>query len=117
MGTYFQEVSNTKVATAELTNTGSCVCPFFEKKTPKAWKKSQTSNPQMFYIFEVLKIEQIFDFLLKEKFIKLPIDHKIPTIEELKGKDYYKYHNSYSHSTNACWAFKNISRHGISRFL
>ena len=79
MGTYFQEVSNTEVATTELTNTGSCVCPLLEKKAPKAWKKSQGSNPQVHYTFEVSKTEQIFDFLLKEKFIKLPIDHKIPT--------------------------------------
>ena len=40
MGTYFQEVSNTKVATVELTNSGSCVCPLLEKKAPEAWKKS-----------------------------------------------------------------------------
>ena len=36
MGTYFQEVSNTEVATAELTNTGSYVCPLLEKKAPEA---------------------------------------------------------------------------------
>ena len=34
MSTYFQEVSNTEVATAELTNTESCVCPLLEKKAP-----------------------------------------------------------------------------------
>ena len=81
MGTYFQEMSNNKVATTDLTNTRSCVCLLLEKKTLKAWQKSQTSNPQMQYIFEVSKIEQIFDFLLKEKFLKLPTGHKIPTTE------------------------------------
>ena len=45
MGTYFQEVSNTEVATVELTNTRSCVCPLLEKKAHEAWKKSQGSNP------------------------------------------------------------------------
>ena len=99
-------MSNTKVATAELTNTESCIYPFLEKKAPETWKKSQGSNPQVQYTFKVSKIDQIFNFLLKEKFIKLPVDHKIPTTEELKGKDYCKYHNSYSHTTNAYWVFK-----------
>ena len=40
MGTYFQEVSNTEVATAELINIGSCVCPLLKKKALEAWTKS-----------------------------------------------------------------------------
>ena len=36
MGTYFQEVSNTKIDVADLTNTRSCVCPLIEKKTLEA---------------------------------------------------------------------------------
>ena len=42
-------------------------------------------------------------------------DHKIPITEELKGKNYYKYHNSYSHSTNACWVFKNVVQDRINK--
>ena len=39
MGTYFQEVSNTEVAVADLVVTGSYVCPLLEKKAPETWKK------------------------------------------------------------------------------
>ena len=36
MGTYFQEVFNTEVATSELTNNGFYICPLLEKKTSEA---------------------------------------------------------------------------------
>ena len=97
IGTYFQEVSNTEVVVADLVVIGSCVCPLLEKKAPEGWKEPQGSNSQNQYTFEVSKTEQIFDFLLKENFIKLPPDYKIPSNKELKGKDYYKYHNLFNH--------------------
>ena len=34
--------------------------------------------------FDVTKAEQIFDLLLKEKQLKLPENHKLPTVQELK---------------------------------
>ena len=33
--------------------------------------------------FDVTKAEQIFDLLLKEKQLKLPENHKLPTAQEL----------------------------------
>ena len=115
MGTYFQEVSNAEVAVANPVVTGSCIYPLLEKKIPEAWKKPQGSNSQNQYNFEVSKTKQIFDFLLKEDFIKLPPDHKIPSKEELKGKDYCKYHNSFNHSTNTCWVFRNVVQDRINK--
>ena len=35
--------------------------------------------------FDVAKAEQIFDLLLKEKQLKLPENHKLPTTQELQG--------------------------------
>ena len=35
--------------------------------------------------FNVTKAEQIFDLLLKEKQLKLPENHKLPTAQELQG--------------------------------
>ena len=34
-------------------------------------------------------MEEIFDFLHKEKFITFPQDHKLPNKDELSGKVYY----------------------------
>ncbi|KAK1619151.1 hypothetical protein QYE76_024668 [Lolium multiflorum] len=52
--------------------------------------------------FDVTKAEQIFDLLLKEKQLKVPEGHKIPTVQELNGKPYCKWHNTFTHATNDC---------------
>ena len=108
MRTYYQEVHNYKVAIADLTTQGYCVCLMLVRKTPDLWKKTHATSAQPQYTFEVYKTEEIFDFLVKEKFITFPENYKAPTKEELKGKEYYKYHDSYNHSTNNCWTFKNV---------
>ncbi|KAK1643554.1 hypothetical protein QYE76_061359 [Lolium multiflorum] len=38
----------------------------------------------------------------EEKQLKLPEGLKIPTVQELNGKPYCKWHNSFSHATNDC---------------
>jgi hypothetical protein len=50
----------------------------------------------------VSKVEQIFDLLLKEKQLKFPEGCKIPTTQELQGRLYCKWHNSFTHSTGDC---------------
>src|SRR6185312_16209506 len=52
--------------------------------------------------FEVTKVEQIFDLLLKEKHLKLPENHKLPTAQELEGRLYCKWHHSFTHATSEC---------------
>ena len=70
MGTYCQEVKSGEIVVVDLLSVGSFICPLLVKKAPDLWKKSQTSNT-----FDVTKTEEIFDFLLKEKFITFPLDH------------------------------------------
>ena len=36
-------------------------------------------------------------------------------INELRGKVYCKYHNSWNHTTNACWGFKNVIQDRINK--
>ena len=52
--------------------------------------------------FDVTKAEQIFDLLLKEKQLKLPEIHKLPTAQELQGRLYCKWHHSFTHTTGEC---------------
>ena len=52
--------------------------------------------------FDVTKAEQIFDLLLKEKQLKLPENHKLPTAQELQGRLYCKWHHSFTHATGEC---------------
>ena len=86
----------------DLSTTGTFTCPLLVEKTPDMLKKAQIVDTLVQYTFEVAKTEEIFDFLLKEKFITFPKDHRIPNKDELRGKAYCKYHNSWNHPTNAC---------------
>ena len=52
---------------------------------------------------------------MKEKLITFPKDHRIPSKDKLRGKAYYKYHNSWNHTTNACWGFKNVIQDKINK--
>ena len=79
---------------ADLSATGTFTCPLLVEKTPNVWKKAQIVDTQVQYTLEVAKIKEIFDFLVKEKFITFPKDHRIPNKDELRGKAYYKCHNS-----------------------
>ena len=78
MGTYCQEV-NQEVTVADLSATRTFTCPLLVEKTLDVWKKAQIVDTQVQYTFEVAKIEEIFDFPVKEKFITFPKDHWIPS--------------------------------------
>jgi hypothetical protein len=52
--------------------------------------------------FDVSKVEQIFDLLLKEKQLKLPEGCKFPIAQELQGRSFCKWHHSFTHNTNDC---------------
>ena len=60
------------------------------------------------YAFDITKADQIFDVLLADKVIRLSDGHKNPKAEDLKGKEYCKWQNSWRHSTNNCVVFHNI---------
>ena len=100
---------------AYLSTTGTFTCPLLVEKTLDVWKKAQIVDIQVQYTFEVAKTEEIFDFLVKEKFITFPKDHRIPSKDELRGKAYCKYHNSWNHTTNACWGFRNVIHDMINK--
>ena len=52
---------------------------------------------------------------MKEKFITFPKDYRILNKDELRGKTYNKYHNSWNHTTNACWGFRNVIQDMINK--
>ncbi|BFG35131.1 hypothetical protein CerSpe_214060 [Prunus speciosa] len=60
------------------------------------------------YSFDLSKAENIFDELLRGKVIKLDEKHVFPKQEEVKGKLFCKWHNSFSHAINNCVQFSAI---------
>ena len=77
MGTYCQEV-NQEVAVVDLYATRTFTCSLLVEKTLDVWKKAQIVDTHIQYTFAVVKIEEMFDFLVKQKFITFPKDHWIP---------------------------------------
>jgi hypothetical protein len=67
---------------------------------PCKWVKK--TGPAKGFDFDVSKVEQIFDLLLKENQLKFPEGYKPPTAQELKGRSYRKWHDSFTHSTSDC---------------
>jgi hypothetical protein len=67
---------------------------------PCKWVKQK--GPVKGFDFDISKVEQIFDLLLKEKQLKLPEGYKPPIAQELKGRSYCKWHDSFTHSTSDC---------------
>ena len=90
-GNLHQEVNFEEIAIVDLPSICSFIRLLQVKKAPNLWKKSQTSNAQARYSFDVAKAEEIFDFLLNEKFITFPQDHQLPIKKKHKGKVYCKY--------------------------
>ena len=64
------------------------------------WVKQQSQLKG--FDFDASKSEQIFDLLLKEKQLRLPEGHKIPTAQELQGRMYCKWHNAFTYSIGDC---------------
>lgn len=63
------------------------------------------------------KIEEIFDFLIKEGKVELLDGHVILTKEEIIWKEYNQYNNSYNHTTKGCWALRTIIQDSIDKFV
>ena len=61
-------------------------------------KKSQTFNARSQYRSDEAETKE---FIVKEKFITFPRDHQLSSKDDLRGKVYCKYHNSWIHSTNS----------------
>ncbi|KAK1698599.1 hypothetical protein QYE76_015296 [Lolium multiflorum] len=68
---------------------------------PVSCKWVKQPGPAKGFDFDLSKTEQIFDLLLKEKQLKLPEGHKIPTPQEM-NRPYCKWHHTFTHATNDC---------------
>ncbi|RYQ89004.1 hypothetical protein Ahy_B09g095876 [Arachis hypogaea] len=65
------------------------------------------------YSFDILKFDQIFDVLLKDKQLVLPKGRTLLSVKDLKEKPYCKFHQATSHSTNNCVRFRDLIQEAI----
>jgi hypothetical protein len=60
-------------------------------------------EPSPGFDFDVTNTEQIFDMLMKEKYLVPVAGHQTPSAEEIRGRKYYKWHDRFDgHNTNEC---------------
>ena len=68
---------------------------------PTKGKKKTKIEENEAYLLDISKADQIFDFLVKDKQIKLPEGHKLPPTNQIQNM-------SYSYCTNNCTIFYNV---------
>jgi len=78
------------------------VAEWVRRANPVSCKWVTQKGPVKGFDFDVSKVEQMFDLLLKEKQLKLPENHKFPMTQELQGRPYCKWHHSFTHPTSDC---------------
>ncbi|XP_059663443.1 uncharacterized protein LOC132309107 [Cornus florida] len=114
--------SDVKVHMAELNIKKPYICEALVKLKSVATTSAQAasiSNKKGIldstkgYSFDITKAEQIFDLLMADKQLILTPAHKLPTPNDLLGKEYCKYHNFWRHSTNNCVIFRYIVQKAI----
>jgi hypothetical protein len=61
---------------------------------------------EMKYTFDAMKCDKLFDVLVQGGVIGLKEGHFISVAELIAKRKYYKWHNSYLHTTNECNYFQ-----------
>jgi hypothetical protein len=82
-----------------------CIAEWVEKPGDKSiscsfLKPNGGQREEMRYTFDVSKCDHLFDLLLLRGVIRLTEGHIIPNADILGKKTYYKWHDSYTHTTN-----------------
>ena len=88
------------------------VCDVLQKPSSEQLKndKTQSHHPSKKYNFDITRADMIFDWLVKEKKVKLT--HELPPNEELKTKIYCKWHGKWTHNTNNCTHLGKLFKSG-----
>lgn len=82
---------------------------------PNAKKKKEVTNQERVYTFDITQQEAIFDHLNADGRIKFRKGYKPPSPPEMAGKEYCKYHCSWTHSTNECIVFRNMIQAALDK--
>lgn len=82
---------------------------------PSGKAKNDAVQGERTYTFDVTQQEAIFDHLNADGRIRFRKGYKPPTSADLVGKEYCKFHCSWTHSTNACIVFRNLIQAALDR--
>lgn len=66
------------------------------------------------YTFDVSKCDEIFDLLVKDGQLIVPLDLKDPSIEQKKKRGFCKVHNFLGHKTSYCVLFRDLVQKALN---
>ncbi|GMP42059.1 hypothetical protein CsSME_00011926 [Camellia sinensis var. sinensis] len=104
--TYYRD-PNYEIDTAEIVGKEPVICEALIHKDTTIDQQFKKKDFHRKYSFDLTKADDIFDHWLAANFLKLPKGVKLLSPDELKGKIYCKWHNSWSHSTKNCIVFRD----------
>jgi hypothetical protein len=113
-GTYYQD-PNYDIDLAEYVGQGPFVCEALDKKQVQAQESNKPASSLKAYFFDKERVDAIFDILYNAKQLRILGRHRFPSKEELKGRDYCKWHSTYTHDIKSCVTFKNVVQDKIDR--
>ncbi|RYR48481.1 hypothetical protein Ahy_A07g034504 [Arachis hypogaea] len=93
---------------AELKKGPSYFCSLLKKITSVDKSNDVKYKSGKKYNFDILKLDLIFDVLLRDKQLVLSEGKTLLLIKILKGKPYCNFHQATSHSTNNCVCFRDL---------
>lgn len=70
--------------------------------------KKNDSFPKKTYTLDVTKCADIFDLLVKDGQMIVPLGAKIPPLEQRNKRGFRKYHNFLGHKTSQCFLFRDL---------
>ncbi|XP_021770662.1 uncharacterized protein LOC110734824 [Chenopodium quinoa] len=103
---YNREDDMYEAAIAEFVQGLSFKCPPLNNKN-FTYKKDLRSDRKREYTFDIRRFDEIFYWLLSHKKIKLSGRHKTRSPNEVKGNNYYKWHDVVTHKTSDCIILRN----------
>ncbi|RYR59028.1 hypothetical protein Ahy_A05g024877 [Arachis hypogaea] len=102
-----------EVDLAELRKGSPYVCSLLKKISNNEKSNDSKLKSEKRYSFDILKSNQIFDVLVKNKQLILPEGRTLLLVKDLKRKPYCKFHQITSHSTNNCVRFRDLIQEAI----
>ena len=103
LNTYYKDLYY-EVDVAEIIGKKPFICKSLVKRNVSI-ESYEAKGSFKKYSFDIYKVDEMFYYLLEGKVLKLPNGVNLHSLEELKGKMYCKWHNSWTHSINQCAIF------------
>ncbi|XP_050909426.1 uncharacterized protein LOC127123231 [Lathyrus oleraceus] len=109
------DFDDNEIDLAELKQGPPYACKFLAPSNGKnhVEPKKNDKFPKKTYTLDVTKCEVIFDLLVKDGQMIVPLGAKVPPLEQRKKIGFCKYHGFLGHKTSQCFLFRDLVQNAI----